>query len=412
MVLAFGAMEPLVVAAAALSRGVLVAAAGVVVVLAILLVFVMVLRGAGSSRQKASGLDYDAQQGPLGQPQAPAQDAGQGASWANGPANNYDAMDQGFGQGFGQGRPAGLSQQPAQQAPGWGQPFGDPAQANGASAWNNGDAASGRWNEQMTPAGGQMGAANDWGAPPSQGRGPANPWDAPAASGGQAAWNGGAPGQPVSTTRPGAGNAANPWDAPAPNQPAWDAQPAAPSQPSWGAPPQAAPSQPAWNAQPAAPSQPAWGGPPPAAPSQPSWGAQQAAPSQPAWAAQPAAPSQPSWGAQQAAGMMQPTTPRGGSGMDTPRLIERKPEGVGREFDLRKERLTIGRHRESDVFLEDLAVSRLHTTISRDGSGRYIVRDENSANGTYVNGQRVSEQQLKDGDEVQVGQTVLVFQQR
>ena len=77
-----------------------------------------------------------------------------------------------------------------------------------------------------------------------------------------------------------------------------------------------------------------------------------------------------------------------------------------------KDRLTIGRHRESDVFLEDLAVSRLHTTISHDPSGRYILRDENSANGTYVNGQRVSEQVLKDGDEVQVGQTVLVFQQR
>ncbi len=107
--------------------------------------------------------------------------------------------------------------------------------------------------------------------------------------------------------------------------------------------------------------------------------------------------------------MMRPTTPRG-AGYGAPRLVERKPNG--REFDLSKERLTIGRHRESDVFLEDLAVSRLHTTITRDGSGRYILRDENSANGTYVNGQRVGEQALKDGDEVQVGQTVLVFQQR
>ncbi|HEX5572358.1 MAG TPA: hypothetical protein VFX31_13275, partial [Ktedonobacterales bacterium] len=76
MVLAFGALEPLAPAAAALSRGVLVAAAGVVVVLAILLVFVMVLRGGGSSRQKASGLDYDAQQGPMGQPHSPAASPG------------------------------------------------------------------------------------------------------------------------------------------------------------------------------------------------------------------------------------------------------------------------------------------------------------------------------------------------
>ncbi|MGH2500878.1 MAG: hypothetical protein ACRDID_00020, partial [Ktedonobacterales bacterium] len=78
MVLAFGALGPLV-ALASLSRGVLVAAAGVVVVLAILLVFVMVLRGGGSSRQKASGLDYDAQQGPMGQPHAPA---GGAAPWS------------------------------------------------------------------------------------------------------------------------------------------------------------------------------------------------------------------------------------------------------------------------------------------------------------------------------------------
>jgi pSer/pThr/pTyr-binding forkhead associated (FHA) protein len=95
---------------------------------------------------------------------------------------------------------------------------------------------------------------------------------------------------------------------------------------------------------------------------------------------------------------------RGGFG---PRLIERKPDG--REFDLNKDRVTIGRHRDSDVFLEDLAVSRLHVTINRDGSGRYILRDENSANGVYVNGQRVAERVLQEGDEVQIGQTVLVF---
>lgn len=73
MALAFGALEPLTLAAAASNSAVLVAAAGVVVVLAILLVFVMVLRGNSSTRQqRGSGLDYDAQRGPIGQPQAPA----------------------------------------------------------------------------------------------------------------------------------------------------------------------------------------------------------------------------------------------------------------------------------------------------------------------------------------------------
>lgn len=74
--------------------------------------------------------------------------------------------------------------------------------------------------------------------------------------------------------------------------------------------------------------------------------------------------------------------------------------------------MTIGRSRESDIFLEDLAVSRLHTIVGRDDSGRYFIHDENSANGTYVNGQRIADHVLEEGDEVQVGQTVLRFVQR
>ncbi|HEX8983394.1 MAG TPA: FHA domain-containing protein [Ktedonobacterales bacterium] len=390
MVLEFGALAPLTVAAAALSRGVLVAAAGVVVVLAILLVFVMVLRGGGSSRQKSSGLDYDAEQGPLGQPQSPSRQSAQQAPWAAPQANdNFDARDQNFGQ---------MHPGAQQQAPGWGSPFADqpPAGNGGPGQWGAPPAPAGRWNDQMPPAENPMSApsANDWGAPPSQGRPAAgmNPWDAPA--GGTNPWD-----APAAAPQQ-----ANQWGAPQPAQPSpWDAPAAAPQQQAnqWGAPPPAAPSQPAWSAQNPMPSQPAWGAPQQAAPSQPAWGAQNpmpsqpAAPSQPAWGAQPAA--QPAWGAQPA-------------GM--PRLVERKPDGAGREFDLRKDRLTIGRHRESDVFLEDLAVSRLHTTVSHDPSGRFILRDENSANGTYVNGQRVSEHLLQEGDEVQVGQSVLVFTQR
>jgi hypothetical protein len=409
MVLAFGALGPLVVAAAALSRGVLVAAAGVVVVLAILLVFVMVLRGSGnSSRHKASGLDYDAQQGPLGQPHAPTNEPGAGgAPWAGSPMGQMGQMGQmgGMGQMDDQFDPMGQGRRPAmppqQQGQGWGAPFGaSPApQANpNAAPWGAPDPAADRWGDQMTPAGdmggqmgGQMGGANDWGAAPSQSRGPANPWDAPAPTGGASAWNGANAGSTIPPTRPGGGN---PWDA-QPQPPAWDA-PAAPSQPQWNAPAPAGPSQPQWNAPaPSAMSQPQWNAPAPAGPSQPQWN------------------GQPDGGmaAGMAPGMMRPTAPRGPSGYGVPRLTERKPDGSGREFDLSKDRLTIGRHRESDVFLEDLAVSRLHTTISHDPSGRYILRDENSANGTYVNGQRVtSDYLLQDGDEVQVGQTTLVFQ--
>ena len=99
-----------------------------------------------------------------------------------------------------------------------------------------------------------------------------------------------------------------------------------------------------------------------------------------------------------------------GASAGMPALVEKAGKNPGAEYPIRKDRTTIGRHRDSDIFLEDLAVSRLHTSIIRDASGQCVLRDENSANGTLVNGQRVTEQTLRDGDEVQVGQTTLVFQ--
>jgi len=113
--------------------------------------------------------------------------------------------------------------------------------------------------------------------------------------------------------------------------------------------------------------------------------------------------------------MMKP----GGSAAVAPgRLgIVRIEEGKepGRIYEIRKDSLSIGRSRESDVFLEDLAVSRLHATILSQGNGNYVLRDEGSANGTKVNGQPVTKYQpypLQEGDKIQLGQTVLVFGRR
>jgi pSer/pThr/pTyr-binding forkhead associated (FHA) protein len=93
-------------------------------------------------------------------------------------------------------------------------------------------------------------------------------------------------------------------------------------------------------------------------------------------------------------------------------IIVRQGKEPGRVFEIRGDRLTIGRSRDSDIFLEDLAVSRLHATVYRDEQGRYLVRDENSANGTTVNGQRIGEHVLDEGDEIGLGQTVLAFARR
>jgi len=109
--------------------------------------------------------------------------------------------------------------------------------------------------------------------------------------------------------------------------------------------------------------------------------------------------------------MLRPSGPQG-----TLRMV-RIEEGKepGRVYEVRKEELSIGRSRESDIFLEDLAVSRLHAKILSLGNGNYALKDEGSANGTKVNGQVVNKYQtypLQEGDRIQLGQTVLVFAKR
>src|SRR5258708_12713857 len=102
---------------------------------------------------------------------------------------------------------------------------------------------------------------------------------------------------------------------------------------------------------------------------------------------------------------------RGGTGMV--RIEEGKEPG--RVYQMHKDSLSIGRSRESDIFLEDLAVSRLHASIVSLGNGNYALKDEGSANGTKVNGQLLNKYQtcpLQEGHTIQLGQTVLVFANR
>ena len=80
-------------------------------------------------------------------------------------------------------------------------------------------------------------------------------------------------------------------------------------------------------------------------------------------------------------------------------------------FEAHTDRMTIGRSRESDIAIEDASVSRLHAVVARDEEGTYRICDQDSVNGTFVNGQPIFEQVLEDGDEIQVGMTVLAFRQ-
>jgi hypothetical protein len=81
---------------------------------------------------------------------------------------------------------------------------------------------------------------------------------------------------------------------------------------------------------------------------------------------------------------------------------------VGETFALSGERLAIGRRPESEIFLDDVTVSRDHALLVRRGSDYYL-DDSGSLNGTYVNRQRVDSHKLEDGDELQIGKYKLTY---
>jgi hypothetical protein len=81
---------------------------------------------------------------------------------------------------------------------------------------------------------------------------------------------------------------------------------------------------------------------------------------------------------------------------------------VGESFALDADRMTIGRRPDSDVFLDDVTVSRDHALLVKR-SGDYHLDDLGSLNGTYVNRHRIESHRLEDGDELQVGKFKLTF---
>ena len=89
-------------------------------------------------------------------------------------------------------------------------------------------------------------------------------------------------------------------------------------------------------------------------------------------------------------------------------LVVRHGPNAGSSYRLDKEVTTIGRHPDSDIFLDDITVSRRHVAMERDEHG-YTLRDVGSLNGTYVNRERVDEARLRHGDEVQIGRYRLTF---
>lgn len=93
-----------------------------------------------------------------------------------------------------------------------------------------------------------------------------------------------------------------------------------------------------------------------------------------------------------------------GNGM----LVVQRGPGAGQRFLLDEDLITVGRHPDSNIFLDDVTVSRRHAEFRRT-DGTFAVNDAGSLNGTYVNRDRIDRVVLTDGDEVQIGKFKLVF---
>ena len=89
-------------------------------------------------------------------------------------------------------------------------------------------------------------------------------------------------------------------------------------------------------------------------------------------------------------------------------LVVRRGPASGARFLLDADRTTAGRHPDSDIFLDDITVSRHHAEFTREGQS-FRLRDMGSLNGTYVNRHRIDETTLVTGDEVQIGKYRLLF---
>ena len=89
-------------------------------------------------------------------------------------------------------------------------------------------------------------------------------------------------------------------------------------------------------------------------------------------------------------------------------LVVKRGPNAGSRFLLDQDAITAGRHPDSDIFLDDVTVSRRHAEFRREGSG-YTVHDVGSLNGTYVNRERIDAVPLAGGDEVQIGKFRLVY---
>jgi len=89
-------------------------------------------------------------------------------------------------------------------------------------------------------------------------------------------------------------------------------------------------------------------------------------------------------------------------------LVVIKGPNIGDKFLIDKSKFTIGRNPKSDIFLDDITVSRKHAVLKKEGSD-YRLKDLGSLNGSYLNEEIVEDALLKNGDRIQIGKYIFLF---
>ncbi len=89
-------------------------------------------------------------------------------------------------------------------------------------------------------------------------------------------------------------------------------------------------------------------------------------------------------------------------------LIVKSGRRVGASYPLRKKVINIGRDSDNDIVLDDPKVSRQHAKMKLEGDS-FVIYDLASSNGTFVNGQKIMNETLQDGDEIKIGDTIFAF---
>ncbi len=93
---------------------------------------------------------------------------------------------------------------------------------------------------------------------------------------------------------------------------------------------------------------------------------------------------------------------------DKAMVVINKGSNLGSRYLINTQGVTIGRSTTSDIFLDDVTVSRAHAVIEMSPEG-FVLKDSGSLNGTYVNNVSVSSKDLNSGDQIQIGKFHMIF---